>query len=295
MRINFWKPVCGFVSVLASMTFLASVSRAEVRVGFEDIRGAAATMASWSALGEHLGKAIGEPVVVVPVTGDKQMGVAAAHQVDYMLANPAVAAVLTDTMKAELLASMIWKFGDQFGGVVFTTPKTNIKSIEDLRGKKLMAHVGTSAGGHLFPRYHVLQKGIQIPQDVARMQEVPRQDDIVLAVKSGAFDFGFVRTGIIEDMVKAGKVALADFVFLDKVDDPSFPFVRTTALYPGWYFLALDGADAGRSAKLKAALLSMVSDAPATKDGDITGFKEPLSIDGVLTVLKSLKAPPYDK
>ena len=68
-----------------------------------------------------------------------------------------------------------------------------------------------------------------------------KQDDIVLAVRAGIVDAGFVRTGQLESMEKEGKIKMDDFVIVDQKKDSDFPFIRSTAMYPEWFLCVIKG------------------------------------------------------
>lgn len=283
------------LAVAVSMLGAIAPAQAEVKISVEDIRGVVATKAQWQPLADYLTQAVGDTVTMVPLTSEKAMDAAGAKQVDFMLGNPAISAMVHATHSTELVATLVQPWGTQFAGVIFTTPQSGIKSLDDVRGKKLISHILSSAGGHLYQRYHLQKKGIEFPKDFSQFKEVPRQDDIVLSVKAGLFDVGFCRTGIIEDLVKKGKAEMSDFVILDKVNDNAYPFVRTTDLYPEWYMLAVKGTDAAVVTKIKAALLALKSDSKTAETANIKGFQEPLPIEPMLTLLKALKVAPFDK
>ena len=269
---------------------------AEIRFSVEDIRGLAPTIAQWQPLMDYLTAEVGEKVTLIPLVTGKAVEVAARRQADFMMNNPVVTALVQASNHTTLVATVIMPWGPQFAGVIFTTPGTGIKTVEDMRGKTMVSHFFASAGGgHFFQRYHLHLKGFEVFRDFSSVKEVPRQDDIVLAIKSGVFDVGFCRTGMIEDLEKRGKVKMSDFVIIDKVDDPDFPFVRSTRLYPEWYVAAIPGTDPKTIEKVKAALLRLKPESTTAEIARIRGFQEPLSIDGTVEMLKALKIPPLDR
>jgi ABC-type phosphate/phosphonate transport system substrate-binding protein len=211
-----------------------------------------------------------------------------------MLGNPAITAMVQRSHDAQLVASLVQPWGTRFAGVIITTPATGIKSVADLRGKKLITLVTASAAGHMFQRDYLLTKGFDVAKDFSAMKEVPRQDDVLLAVKSGNFDVGFCRTGIIEDMVRKGKAEMGDFVVIGKVDDPEYPFVRTTELYPEWYMTVLPGGAPALTAKVKTALMALKPDSKVSEALGIKGFQEPLAINQVTDLLTRLKIAPFN-
>jgi len=269
---------------------------ADFTVSVEDIRGSLATIAQWQPLTEYLTRELGEKVTLLPLVTGKAQEVAGGGHVPFMINNPIVTAKVHVQFHSTLVASLIMPWGDQFAGVIFTTPATGIKTVADMHGKSMISHFFASAGGgHFFQRYHLHRQGFEVFRDFGSVKEVPRQDDIVLAVRAGVFDVGMCRTGIIEDLVRKGRARMDDFVVIDKVDDPAYPFVRSTRLYPEWYVAAMPGADAATVARMKAALLRLAPDSATARSAEIKGFEEPLPIEPLVEVLKTLKIPPLDK
>src|SRR5262249_13616410 len=140
-------------------------------------------------------------------------------------------------------------------------------------------------------------KGIEISKDFAEVKQILKQDDIVLAVKNGLYDVGFVRTGTLEDMASHGKIQMNEISVIDAVPaDNSFPLVRTTDLYPEWYMMAPKETDPSLVAKVRSLLIGMAKDSPETvKAMQINGFEEPLPIDRMVDLLKAFHLPPYNK
>jgi hypothetical protein len=61
-------------------------------------------------------------------------------------------------------------------------------------------------------------------------------DNVVNEVLNSKADVGFVRTGILEDMQKEGKIKLSDFKIINKQLAFSYPVVISTAQYHEWAF-----------------------------------------------------------
>jgi len=271
-------------------------ARADVLLGVGEFRGVAATKAQWQPLGDYLTSALGETVTIVPIAETKMDEEIGKKPVQFVLANPLLAAVIKGHHNSTPLASFVQPWGTQFAGVIIATPGSGIRTAADLKGKKLTTNTINSAGGYLYQRQYLAEQGIKVPGDFSEYKEMPKQDDIVLAVKAGITDVGFIRTGILEDMVKKGRLQMTDVVVVDeKKAEPSFPFVRTSAMYPEWYVMTVAGTDAALAAKLKTALLAMKSDSDTAKALNLKAFAEPLPIDEVVNMLKSFKLPPFDK
>lgn len=265
---------------------------ADVSIGVSSPRGEAQATAEWGEFAHYLESKIGQPVTLTPVAVGKMDQLIADKRVDFAVCNPVQAVGMSQRLGTQLVASLILPDGPQFGGVIIANPKAGIGKIEDLKGKKVAALSSTAAGAYLFQAYEAVQHGLKAPQDFAQLLEVKKQDDIVLAVKAGVMDAGFIRTGQLEAMLKEGKIADGDVVVIDRKG--GFPLALSTALYPEWYMIAVT-ADADKSAKVKAAALALGADSPAAKAARIKGFSEPLASTPVVEMMKAMKVPPFNQ
>ncbi|MFV1992562.1 MAG: phosphate/phosphite/phosphonate ABC transporter substrate-binding protein [Acidiferrobacterales bacterium] len=275
--------------------FTSNIVIAAVNLGVISSRGALKAQAKWGPLAKYFGDEIGDSVKLVTLTPDQVESAVSQKRVDYILVNPVVTAVVNKKYKTVPLATLKKKFGSQFAGVIISKKGSDITSSSDLKGKKVMAYkFGTSAAAYTFQVYHLKQKGIT-PKDFSAFTETrKKQDDIVLAVKAGLVDVGFVKSGLLEAMEKEKKIKISDFNIIDKQND-SLKKVHSTELYPHWFLSATSSANKSQSKKLATAALSLSASNAAAKKAKIKGFVEPLSLDKVLAALKSLNLPPFSK
>lgn len=257
-------------------------------------RGVVKANAKWGELAKYLSKETGQDVRLVPVTPDKVATVMARGKVHFFLSNPVTTTILAEKHGAVPLATMKRKAGSQFGGVIISRRGSGINSSSDLKGKKVMAFkFGKSAAAYVFQVYHLKQKGIDAHKDFSSFREAKKQDDIVLAVKNGIMDAGFVKTGLLENMQREGLIKLSDFTIVDQQRGGKFKQVRSTALYPEWYLVSAKHTRADVSEKVKKAVLSLRSSDQAAEKAKIKGFVLPLDLGGLKDTLKSLNLAPY--
>lgn len=289
------KKIIMISAFVVSLLSAGIVHAAEIKVGVMAPRGALKTMKRWGELGKYLAAEVGSPVKIVPLKPGETVGAVKDGSVDYMLSNPVLAVALKHKLGAETLTTMKKKSGVQFAGVIFAKKGNGISKLSDLKGKKVMGFkFKRSAAAYVFQVKALKDKGIDPHKDFAVFKEAKKQDDIVLAVKSGIFHAGFVKSGLIESMAKEGKVNLSDLTIINKQSD-SLSHVHSTALYPEWCMSASKNANAGEKGKIKAALLKMTASTPASKKAKIVGFVDALSLDGLSGTLKSLNLPPFNK
>ena len=281
------------IMVVVATLSAAAPTRADVTLGVIAPRGELVTMTQWSPFAHYLESQLGQPVKLLPVVLGKLEQLLASHGVDYAILNPVMAISAKERFGTELLASLVLPSGAQFGGVIIANPASGITRIADLKGKKVMGLVTSAAGGYLFQAYEVHKAGLKVPEDFASYQVAKKQDDTVLAVKAGIMDAGFIRTGILESMIREGKVKAEDVVVLGRKS--GFPEVLSTDLYPEWYLISVTPAGKAAAPKVKAAALALKSDSEAAKAADIKGFTELVDPTGTTQMMKAMKVPPFDK
>lgn len=286
--------LAGCIAVLVAVAG-ADAARADVGLGVLANRGELKALSAWGGFAEYLGKEIGEPVKLLPLTADKVLGAVASGEAQFIITNPVQSAAIVKQAQGTPLATIDQGEGIRFGGVIIANPKSGIRTSADLRGKKVMSYTPASAGAYVFQRYHLFKQGIDVTKDFAVFQEAKKQDDIVLAVRAGMMDAGFVRTGLVESMAATGKLGANDLIVVDRVDDPSFGYARTTALYPEWFLSASPKADPALAAKIKAAALRLPATSPAAQAAEVRKFEEPAELDGLAALLTELKMPPFDR
>jgi len=283
------------IAAIAGVIFLlcAGAVQADVTLGVMANRGEEAATAEWAAFSKYLSAKIGQPVHLVAFPIERTFELVGNRGIDFVITNPAQTAGLEERFDAKPLATWSKDGETAFGGVIILNPKSGIAKAADIKGRKVVAYNTESAGAYIFQRYHMLQAGVDVSKDV-RIYFTRTQDDIVRAVRSGEMDVGFVRTGVLESMVAAGRLKMSDVAVLDMVRDPGFAQARTTPLYPDWFLTASPGVDAALAAKVKAAALAVPKGSPAARAAGIDGFVEPLPRDKLVAMLKALRLPPFN-
>lgn len=248
----------------------------------------------WLTLSEQLVAKTGKTIEVVPYHPTKIDDAIASGEADFALLNPVSAVVVIEKFKARPLATMKAKGTAYFAGVIFAKSGSGITKAADLKGKKVKAfNIGSGAGAYVFQTYHLLQQGIDAHKDFAEFKDAKKMDEIVLAVKLGLVDAVFVRSGLLESMVKEEKIKMNEFVIIDQKQDELKP-VHTTSLYPEWFLVASAKTDAALSKKVGEAAMKVKDTDEGAKIAEINGFIEAQNLDNLRKALKTLKMAPYE-
>ncbi len=286
----------------ATSTVPPALTGEPVRVGILVNQSAVATNEQYSGLMAYLSKTTGRPFVIVPLTLANQLSSVEQKGMEFLFTNPIASVEARRLYGVNFLATLSRpKSGSKFSALIIARKDSGIKTVEDMRGKRgACISFTTSAAGGIFQIYELLQKGFDPFKDFSSFVEMPSQDNIVLGVLNGTLDVGFIRTGMLEDMQKAGTLTQSDVDELEIVNrvDDTFFYPHSTALYPEWPLAALAGTDIKLSDTVKATLLAIPPDDPALKSAKITGFvpvEDYSSIDALIVTLKlqGWDAAPY--
>jgi ABC-type phosphate/phosphonate transport system substrate-binding protein len=283
-----------FVCFLAICSLTQCLFAAELKLGVNAPRGELNAKQSWTELAKYLSGQLGQTVTLVTLHPSKVVSSTMEREVDFVLSHASHTINLQERHGSTPIATINGNHGPWFAGVIIAKKGSGIRTAEDLRGKKVMSmKFRAAAGAYMFQTYHLLKKGIDPHKDFGSIQWVEKQDDLVLAIKLGLIDAGFVRTGMLESMEKEGRIKMADFVVVDERQGDKMSLVHTTDLYPEWYFSVMPNVSKDTAAKVKAALVEITDTMPAAQAARVRGFVDPLPLDGMRELLKTLNLPPY--
>jgi len=267
---------------------------AELKLGVIAPRGELNAKKSWTELAKYLSGQLGQTVTLVPLHPSKVVSSTMEREVDFILSHAAHTIQLQERHGGTPIATVNGMQGPWFAGVIIAKKGSGIRTAEDRRGKEVMSmNFRAAAGAYMFQTYHLLKKGIDPHKDFGSIQWVEKQDDLVLAIKLGLIDAGFVRTGMLESMEKEGRIKMADFVIVDERKGDGLSLVHSTDLYPEWYFSTMSNVSKETAAKVKAALVDITDTMPAAQAARVRGFVDPLPLEGMRELLKTLNLPPY--
>ncbi len=290
-----------FVLSLVSVSALADTEAQTVRIGVLSHRGDALTLARWTPTADYLSQVVpGYHFKVVPLDFHEVDPAVKFGQIDFILVNPGIYVNLEVRYRVSRIATLNNRIGTHsynvFGGVLFTrADRDDIRTLEDLKGKRLMAVDRTSLGGFQMAWREMKSAGVDPYRDLRSLTFGGIHDEVVRAVRDGRADVGTVRTKILERMASEGQIDLEDFRVINPQLHPEFPLNRSTRLYPEWPFSKLRHTDNRLAQKVAVALLQMPENHPATLAGQYASWTIPLDYQPVHELFQELQLPPYAK
>ena len=179
------------------------------------------------------------------------------------------------------------------GGVIVARAGSETpRSLSELEGLRIAVMGRTYMGGYTAPAMSLHEAGLDL-ESIDWLQLGEPQDRVINAVLRGDADAGFVRTGIIEQMVAEGRLQPGKLRVVNRQALPGFPFEISSRLYPEWPMVALPHIDPQVARRLTAALLAFEPDAAAMQAAGIYGFTVPADYAPVERAMRALGLPPY--
>ncbi|MEO1350190.1 MAG: phosphate/phosphite/phosphonate ABC transporter substrate-binding protein [Cyanobacteria bacterium J06635_15] len=268
-----------------------------VQVGVLVIRNIESVREQYDPILDYLSKEIGRPVELVPLAQTTQFLEVAQGTLDFVISNPLASVQMRRLYNTELIITQSQpNTGAQFAGQIIVKSDSDISSIEDLKGKNgACVSLETAAAGCLFQVLHVQQNDVNPFLDFDSLLEIPSQNDIVLNVVNGEIDFGFVRTGQLETMVKSGLIADTSQVrVLEPKQEDGFIYEHTTRLYPTWAVSATSSAPPALVESVQQALLNMPPDSPALEAANLESFVPAADYAAVDQLISELQLRSWD-
>jgi len=256
------------------------------------------TLAQWAPTAQYLSKKIpGYTFEIVPMNFPQIREAAASGEVAFIITNSGHYVYLEKSYGISRIATMmIYKKGewlDRFGGAIFCrSGDSSCNTLDDIKGKKIATVDTDSLGGYSSEMFELSSSNIA-QKNISLLFTGMPHDNVVHAVLSGKADVGFIRTGVLEDMAREGKLDLDKIKILGSKTDLPFPYLHSTALYPQWPISRMPKTSQHLADKVVVALLSMPRDiSPA--EGSV-GWTAPLEYGSIHEVFETLRLPPYDQ
>lgn len=272
-----------------------------VKIGVLAFRSKLQTLEQWQPLAAALQQTVpGRTFIVEALTFPEMDEAIADKRLDFVLTNPGHYVLLTRRLGltaplATLAVNDNGRASTAFGGVILTrSDRTDINTLEDIKGKTIAVVSTDSLGGFQMQTYELSLRGIHLPRDARLMATGMPQDKVVEAVLAGLADVGFVRTGVVEALSREGKLASSRIRIINPQMHPGFEPGVSTRLYPEWPFAAMPGTDSDLARQVAAALFILAENEAATRAMGIHGFVVPADYMPVADMLRELRMPPFD-
>jgi diguanylate cyclase (GGDEF)-like protein/PAS domain S-box-containing protein len=296
----------GFVLVACSQLGPANAQEAEdkaiLRIGVLAFRPKPETQDRWKPLADYLSRQLaGTRFVIAALTYPELDAAVVGGHVDFVLTQPSHYVALTYRKPlSSPLATLVERDGthaiDRFGGVIFVRRDRNdMNRLADLRGKTIATSSTSSLGSYQMQAFELARAGVRLPDEGKLLVTGQPQDLAITEVLAGRADAGFVRTGVIEAMVREGKLAAERLKIIAPQRVTDFPFQVSTRLFPEWPIAAMPGVAESTARHVAASLLFLPHDGDVARKLGIEGFTIPGDYHPVDDLLRELRLPPFDQ
>jgi len=278
----------------------AGENAAALTIGVLNIRSPELTRQTWQPTADYLSRALPGIRFRIEALDAAQLDVAAAEgRLDFILTNPAHYVVLEAKHRITRIATLVKMWNGhalkEFGGVIVVrAERRDVRTVGDLRGKRIAAVGREWLGAYQAQAAEMLAAGIDLHAEPHLSFTGEPQDRAVIEVLEKRADVGFVRTGLLEEMQREGKLAPGALRVLSPRQVPEFPLQLSTRLYPEWPFAVSPRTPSRLASQVAMALLGMPPDSAAARQGDYQGWSIPADYHPVHELMQSLRLPPYD-
>ncbi|RLW67011.1 MAG: hypothetical protein B6D73_00685 [gamma proteobacterium symbiont of Stewartia floridana] len=255
----------------------------------------------YQPLVDYLSDQLGDrKVELLPLAydGDEIEAALASGSIDLLLTNPShfIKLRTQNDLSGAMLTQVVVRNGQPvsvFGGVIITTTqRPDINTLKDLSNMRIAAADPRSLGGFQAQVFEAISQGVELYGPIDYLK---KHDLVVNAVLSGKADAGFIRSGVLEGLVRAKKLDLNRIKVLNPQKKDNFPFLLSTRLYPEWPLVALPQLAPHDVRRIASALLALRADHPAAHIARIGGYDPPADYLPVEELARALRVPPYDR
>lgn len=274
-----------------------------VKIGILAYRSKPQTLAQWQPLAVALKRAIPDKDFVIEAFEFDELALTvASRQVDFVLTNPGNYIQLSkrNGLSAPLATlALNDRNADHAimvsGGVIFCRADYGgVKTLRDLKGKTIAAIGTESLGGYQFQAYEFQKLNGNLVDKAKLLFTGLPQDNVVNAVLNRQASVGFVRTGVLEEMAREGKLDIQQIKIINRQQLPDYPQLLSTRLYPEWPFAAMPQIDENLARHVAAALFMLEEQKSIMQAIGIHGFGVPADYTSVADLLREMRMPPYD-
>ena len=208
------SPILLGISLLLSFIIIPAVGKAETKEKLElwvhPYLPAAKLIKKFTPLAEYLGEKIGKTIQVkVSKSYRSHIDSVGEGLTDLAYLGPASYVKITHNYgKQTILACLEINGSPFFYGMIIARQDSQIKTLEDLIGKKFAFGDPNSTMSHLVPRYMLWQKGVSV-EKLKQHAFLGSHNNVALSVIGGYYDAGGVKEGVYYEYKDRGLNLLA--------------------------------------------------------------------------------------
>ena len=285
-----------------SLAAISQESHGPYKIAVLAYKGKEAALQRWGEHGVYLSQQLAPlefEIVPLTYTENELTRAVEAGQVDFVITNPGHYTELEldghVTRLATLRVSSPDGILDHFGGTVITLPnRSDLNRYADLAGKKILIPSQSSLGGWQVHLREAISQGVDL-RNASEIVELKDHRKVVEAILAGEADAGFVRSDLIEGLVAQGRLRYDQVKVVNKRNEPGYPYLLSTRIYPEWPFAMVSGTSSDLAKKVLQTLFVMPADENAAISAGIHGWTIPGDYSSLARLFREAGIGPYKK
>jgi ABC-type phosphate/phosphonate transport system substrate-binding protein len=296
MKSSVWLTILMLVTCPA----IAEQHLTPLKLGVLAYRPKPQVTAQWQPVAAYIQSSLSRPVELAVYNHSELADVVAQRAVDLVIttANQFILLQHTAGLSAPVATLMMREGPYQlsaYGSTIITrADRGDIESLADLAGKRIAVVSLKAFGGYQMPVFELLEAGMPLPKGERLLVTGQPHDRVIEALLEGRADAGFVRSGLLESLAEKGLLDVNQFKVINRQNLPRFPYAVSTRLYPEWPVATMPQIDRETASRLAAILYLMPPEILGGSTSKLYGFGVPANYDGVETLLRRLRMPPFD-
>jgi ABC-type phosphate/phosphonate transport system substrate-binding protein len=292
-----------FLTIWLPMVFMVGCNKVEnrqkMKIGYMNCNNQQETTGRFLPMTRYLSEKTGVDFEFVPVDTNDFEKRFKEGEFAFTHSNSILYVILKENYNLKLLASeKRGQFGSRTAGTIIARKGSGMKTLADLRGKRLAFGPMLAPTGYMAEYDLMLRNGIDPEKDLAKWT-IPngsyKHEKVIYKVMYGEVDAAAAPILDLEVMTREGKISPDDFVILGQ--SPLIPYCT---------FGAAKNTDPKLVEKVRKALLELKPTDTVEIDGErikvmkaawIDGFDELLDkdYDPIRDMAKRVNMPPYQK
>jgi PAS domain S-box-containing protein len=279
-----------------------TVAAEPLRFGVFAFIGIEETRQLYQPLADHLNRQLPQGVELQIYTLNEMLEQIRRGEIDIVTTNPTHFLYLRQQFKMTgALATLVGlssegKEVSQLGGVIIAHASSPIHTLHDVRGRSVAAPSNVHMGGYRAQTYELHRAGIKLPQHIKSLHQLGgSHQEVVHAVVHQEVEVGFIRDGIIEQMVRRGELDPASIRIVNDITPAHHPYRVSTTLYPEWPVFALPHLDTHTLKQFVSTLYAYKPTDGTSWSRKIYGYTLPADYLIVESLARELRLPPFDQ
>jgi len=292
----------GFTLFLLSIIFTTpAYAKDEIRFGVFSYLGHDETREKYQPLVDYLNRTLYQKVILEVLTQEEMNAKIAKNELDIITTNPTHFLVIRQRYALSGAIATLVGFSkgiptSRLGGVIIVSPNSPIRTLYDIEDKTIATPSTKNMGGFRAQAYELFRAGIDLSKTHTKIIETNgSHQKVVHDILAHKADVGFIRDGILEEMVEHGEINADELRIINEKHDTVHPYKVSTKLYPEWPIAALPNSDHNDVIDFLVALLALEPTDEAIKKAGIYGYTLPADYLEVEQLSRDLRLPPFDK